>query len=129
MVKILTKAGGEALLLKTAEDGSSCLHIACKKGHLEVLKALVKVSGDAAARAAFLLKPDISNGCSCLHAASFFGHVTVVLFLLSLSCPGLVDLRDRFGRTALELAVAAGQTAAAEAIRAASGRPAPPRPS
>jgi ankyrin repeat protein len=93
------------------------------------VKALINAGGDAATRAAFLLMPDISNGYSCLHAASFFGHVTVVLFLLSLSCPGLVDLRDRSGRTALELAVAAGQTAAAEAIRAASGRPAPPRPS
>jgi ankyrin repeat protein len=93
------------------------------------VKALVKASGDVAARAAFLLMLDISNSCSCLHVASISGHVTVVLFLLSLSCPGLVDLRDRSGRTALELAVAAGQTAAAEAIRAASGRPAPPRPS
>ena len=70
---------------------------------------------------------DSVDGLSCLHAACVYGHVTIVAFLLSLSCAGLVDLRDRAGRTALDFAVAAGHTAAAEAIRAASGRPAPPR--
>ena len=127
IAKVLIEAGGEALLLKTEKDGCSCLYSACLQGHLEIAKALIKASGDVAARAAFLLMLNISNSCSCLHVASISGHVTVVVFLLS--CPGLVDLRDRSGRTALELAVAAGQTAAAEAIRAASGRPAPPRPS
>jgi hypothetical protein len=92
--------------------------VSCRRDDLRLVRQSVwaPVAGiaaappDAAARAAFLLMPDISNGCSCLHVASFFGHVTVVLFLLSLSCPGLGDLRDRSGRTALELAVAAGQT-------------------
>ena len=94
-------------------------------GHLEVAKALVNASGDS--RDAFLLMTDSVHGLSCLHSACHFGHAAIVAFLLSLSCAGLVGLRDRSGRTALELAVAAGQTAAAEAIRAASGRPAPPR--
>ena len=69
---------------------------------------------------------DSACGYSCLHVACHFGHVTIVAFLLSLSCAGLVGLRDLFGRTALEVAVAMGQAGAAEAIRAASAPP--PRP-
>ena len=125
----LIKAGGQALLLKKDKGGWSCLLIACRIGHLEIAKALVHASGGS--RAAFLLMTDSVHGFSCLHAACYYGHVPIVDFLLSLSCAGLVGLRDRSGYTALELAVAAGHTAAAEAIRAASesGRPAPPRPS
>ena len=62
---------------------------------------------------------DSAYGISCLHAACHFGHVTIVDFLLSLSCAGLVGLRDRSGRTALDPADAAGQTAAAEATSVA----------
>ncbi len=71
---------------------------------------------------------DSVNGGTCLpvHAACYFGHVAVVAHLLSLpSCAGLVGLRDRAGRTPLELAVAAGQAGAAEAMRAGPGRAGP----
>ena len=125
IAKALIKAGGEALLLKTTENGCSCLYIACAMGHLEVAKALFNASGDS--RDAFLLMTDSVHGLSCLHSACHYGHAAIVAFLLSLSCAGLVGLRTSCGRTALDLAVAAGQTAAAEAIRAASGRPTPPR--
>ena len=93
------------------------------------MKTLVIESGES--RAALLLISESVSGRTCPHAACYFGHVTIVDFLLSLSCAGLVGLRDRSGYTALEHAVVAGHTAAAEAIRAASesGRPAPPRPS
>ena len=127
IVKVLIKAGGEALLLMADKDGCSCLYIACLKGRHEIVKALVNGSGDS--RAALLLMTDRACGRSCLHAACLSGRAAVVALLLSLPCAGLVGLRDGSGRTALELAVAAGHTAAAEAIRAASGRPAPPRPS
>ncbi len=154
IVKTLIEAGGEALLLKTAKDGSSCLHIACQEGHLEIAKALIKAGGEALllkttedgssclhiacqeghleisqagagdSRAAFLHMTQNVSGSSCLHAPCRLGRAAIVDFLLSQSCAGLIGLRDRSGRTALDIAVAAGQTAAAEAIRAASGRPA-----
>jgi ankyrin repeat protein len=63
------------------------------------------------------------HGFSCIHTASQRGHVLIVAYLLSLpSCSALVGLRDSYGRTALELAVASGQEGAAAAMRAALGR-------
>jgi ankyrin repeat protein len=110
-------------VLTAKATGSSCLYIACQNRHLEIAKALVDGRGDS--RAALVLMTERAYGYSCLHAASQFGHLAVVDFLLSLSCAPLRDLRDYFGRTALDLAFDAGRTAAAESIRAASGRPAP----
>jgi ankyrin repeat protein len=102
----------------TQIDGCSCLYVACQEGHLEVAKVLIQAGGEA-----LLLMTDSVHGCSCLHAACFFGHSPIVAYLLSLSCVGLIGLRDRSGRTALELAVAQGHAGAAEAMRAAaSGR-------
>ena len=69
------------------------------------------------------------HGYSCLHAACSLGHAAVVAHLLSIPCgPRLAGMRGPGGRTALDLAVAAGHAAAAEAIRAAEARPAPSRP-
>ena len=130
-VKALINAGRESLLLKTQMEGLSCLHIACIQGHLETATTLVNASGGS--RAAFLLMTDSVYGRSCLHAACHFGHVAIVDFLLSLSCAGLVGLRDRAGLTALEHAVAlghagAGAILAAEAARAGPRRLGSPRP-
>ncbi len=78
--------------------------------------ALIQASGEA-----LLLKTCSVNGGSCLHAACCFGHIPIVAHLLSLPCCAtLVSLRDRAGRTPLELAEAAGQAGAADAMRAAS---------
>ncbi len=72
---------------------------------------------------------DSRHGYSCLHAACSRGHASVVAHLLSLPCgPRLAGMRGSGGCTALDLAVAAGHAAAAEAIRAAGARPAPSRP-
>ncbi len=120
-MKALIQAGGEALLLKTNQNGCSCLFIACQQGHLEVAKALIKAGGET-----LLFMTDGVNGATCLHSAYYCGHVTVVAHLLSLpSCAGLVGLRDRAGRTPLELAVAAGQAGAAEVMRGGAGRAGP----
>jgi hypothetical protein len=45
--KALIKAGGEALLDKAVNDGRSCLYAACQHGHLEVAQALIKAGGEA----------------------------------------------------------------------------------
>ncbi len=116
VAKVLIKAGGETLLLKTRKDDFTCLHVACSKGHLEIVTALVEAGGEA-----LLLKTDSTYGFSCLHSACFVGHAPVVTYLLSLSCAGLVGLRDCSGLTALDLAVAEGHADVAEAMRA-SGR-------
>ncbi len=86
--------------------------------------ALIKAGGEA-----LLFMTKSANGATCLHAACNSGHVAIVAHLLSLpSCAGLVGLRDRAGRTPLEIAVAAGQAGATEAMRAGLGRTGPDRP-
>jgi ankyrin repeat protein len=118
VVKALIAVGGAVLILTTQEDGISCLSMACARGHLNIAKALIEAGGEA-----LLLKTDRVHGYSCLHVACHHGHVPIVTHLLSLpSCAGLFSLRDRFGNTALQLAVAVGKADVAEAMRAVSGR-------
>jgi ankyrin repeat protein len=45
VVKMLVKAGGEALLNKTIPDGITCLHIASLEGHLPVVQYLAGLLG------------------------------------------------------------------------------------
>jgi ankyrin repeat protein len=119
---MLIAAGGEALLQKSSQDGRTCLYCACQGGHLQIVKALIEAGGEA-----LLLTTEGVHGGSCLHAACYRGHAAVAALLASLPCAGLVGLRDRYGLTALDLAVINGHVGAAEAVRAASRRPAPPR--
>ncbi len=62
------------LPLKTAADGSSCLHFASLEGHLAIVRFLIEASGEA------LLKCT-ANGHSCLHSASERGHLAAVVHL------------------------------------------------
>ncbi len=113
----------QALLLKTNKNGFSCLYVACQIGHLEVAKALVEAGGEA-----LLFTTEAAFDYSCLHIACTSYHAAVAALLAPLPCAGLIGLRSRSGRTALDVAVDAGHAAAAEAVLAASARPAPPRP-
>jgi ankyrin repeat protein len=65
------QAGGEALVLKTDIDGSSCLHIACHKGHRDIAKSLIKAGGEALP----LMTTD--DGYSCLYIACQEGHLEI----------------------------------------------------
>jgi hypothetical protein len=46
MVNALVDAGREALLLKTTEGRCSSLYVACFKGRISIVKALIEASGE-----------------------------------------------------------------------------------
>jgi len=58
------QADGKALLLKTSDDGYSCLHLASKEGHVEVVEVQVQADSEV------LLLNTSAEGASCLHLAS-----------------------------------------------------------
>ena len=82
------------------------LHYAASKGHAEIVKLLLDAGADP--RAAD------GTGATPLHrAAGGAGSLDVLRMLLAVTKPGEIDARDRWGRTALMAAAAAGRKGAA----------------
>lgn len=61
-------------LLATNQNGSNALHIAVKRGHIEVVKALIQIS--------YPLDICKGNGVSALGIAAFKGHLDIVKALI-----------------------------------------------
>ena len=82
------------------------LHYAASKGHAEIVKLLLDAGADP--RAAD------GTGATPLHrAAGGAGSLDVLRMFLAVTKPGEIDARDRWGRTALMAAAAAGRKGAA----------------
>ena len=75
------------------KDGVSPLHVACQRGPMEVVRALL--SGGAGVKVSM----QTEDGVSPLHTACQQGHIGVVRALLSAGARA--DLRDIDGRTPL----------------------------
>ncbi|XP_021279683.1 ankyrin repeat-containing protein BDA1-like [Herrania umbratica] len=90
------------------ENGFGPMHIASAKGHVEIIRELMRVGYDIC-----LLKG--KDGKVPLHCAVLKGRVDVVKELVG-ACPESVKEPTAFGETALHLAVKSNQIEAARVL-------------
>ena len=87
--------------------GSTALHWASCKGHLEISELLTSSGADVNIRG--------SNGQTALHYASYYVHLEIVKLLL---CQGAdASIRDNGGRTALYYASSQGHLKVPDCLR------------
>ncbi|XP_031549445.1 serine/threonine-protein phosphatase 6 regulatory ankyrin repeat subunit B-like isoform X2 [Actinia tenebrosa] len=88
----------------TKTDFATPLHLACTKGHLEMVKLFILKGADIQYSRTF-------DGRTALHKAASFGHLDIINFLLDEGAK--VDARDYTNRTPFLEAVANGQSGSA----------------
>ncbi|KNC83394.1 hypothetical protein SARC_04360 [Sphaeroforma arctica JP610] len=76
------------------ENGMTCLHWACDRGHPDIVRALVEKCADVGVTD--------NDGQSALHYAAFCGHLDVVRVLLWAGADR--EIEDNHGQTALDCA-------------------------
>ena len=89
------------------EFGFSCLHLAAKRGYLEVVRALVQQGAD--------INQEGEGATVPLHMAAQFGHEALVQAMLELGAD--VDHKDSSGSTPLRLAQMYGRKAVEDLLR------------
>ena len=72
------KVGEEELILSFEVSDGTAIHCACKAGHLDIVKFLIKKGGDPACRNIV--------GATPLHFACWEGHLDIVRFLVEKGC-------------------------------------------
>jgi len=89
---------GADLNMRHGEDGQTALHMACKEGHLDIVKALVTRGG-------FPNFQD-NHGQTPLHVSASLGNVPIVTYLLEREADCLIQDNDQ--KTPLDLAIEKG---------------------
>jgi hypothetical protein len=112
LAKILigSEAGGQALCFRNSKDQSSCLHIACKRGHFDMVETLIKAGGEA------LLLSQRGDGWSCLHLACAMGHLEIAKTLIRKGGEELLFHKSKRGSSCLYVASMNGHLAVVKAL-------------
>ena len=113
---MLVAAGGKALLLATAHNGCTALHLAAKQGYSAVAQLLADAGGEE------LLLAKQSEGQSALHLAASEGHTETARLLATAGGKALLLATDKYGYTALYLAAQDGHAAVALLLVDAGGK-------
>jgi ankyrin repeat protein len=116
VVQLLLSENGEALLMHTDIRKpkcsipmiESCLYGAAKKGHVLVVKELLKFALDVGKQYELLMLTNL-DGYSCLDAAVQESHLDVVKELLRVGERDLLMLENRWGGGCLTLAAGLGE--------------------
>ncbi|KAI8463004.1 MAG: hypothetical protein J3K34DRAFT_159942, partial [Monoraphidium minutum] len=95
MLRLLLQHGADVAAMDAA--GEVPLIVAARQGHLAVVRELLAGPGRRG-----LLRSMSKDGSTALHAAAAAGQGEVVSLLLEVGAP--MDVRDRAGRTPLDLA-------------------------
>jgi hypothetical protein len=82
----------------TAKTDKTPLHIAAEKGHLEIIKGLLKFGA--------IIDSKSEYGKTALHFAAENGHLEIVKCLLKFGA--IIDSKDKYGRAALHIAAQKG---------------------
>lgn len=99
IVKTLVAKNSRVITSKD-KTGSTPLHLAASKNHLEVVELFVELIANIYIRD--------NKGRSALHVAAVNGHLDTAKFLIE-ECNGFEDIIDNDGRNALHLATREGQ--------------------
>ena len=99
--KCLLKYGAESLIHVPRNDQLTCLHISCHKGHVSIVKELLRCADND------LLLARMKHGHGCLHLACEQNHLDVVKLLLTSTGENTLSLLRmvaRDGSTCLHVA-------------------------
>ena len=115
LVRPMTEQG-DAEILQALNDEPSCLFLAVKEGHVEVVRALLEVGG----RELGMMTRE--NGASCLMISAQEGHLEVVRALLEAGGRELVMLTADGGFSCLYVSAQEGHLEVVNALLAVGGR-------
>ena len=104
-IEVLLAAGADHAATGNDTFGSTCLHLAARYGHNDVLRALIAAGAD-------VNQPNAVFGATPLSTAAFYGNVEALQILFASGAD--LDARSDDGTTALGWARAEGQVAAIE---------------